>query len=608
MSGLAGLVGINETNHIQDVLPALLKPLHWRDDDEARTYTESRFGMGLVEGMNKSEPLMAAGNGIQLGVFGRIVQDECFEASLRSTPGTLPNDTLAEKLLSLYQFFGPRAFGELNGQYIVVVWDSVSRVLRVINDRGGIQPFYYWQNGNVLAFGTSMKSIAQHPNFSRQINPQALFDLLATGQMLGERTLFEGVYALPPASTLTFSQGHLTVSNYWQPPLYQPSERTIPMNGAIECLSSLITAAAHRQTSPESCLLLTGGLDSRWLAGSLVMAYGAEDVYANTIGHKQARDTELARKIAAKLGIEHQLIPVNPSFLADNAEECIRRTEGNMNISAGWILTELPFIRSGQVRQVVTGVGAEMISGRHWLAETDEKEPEQALHRITSQHWNFARAAALMRAPLQENAPQASLELLRQCMHNAPSTDPHSRYDYLHMVQHRRHPTGNLLQADVEVAEPFFDHNLLDFSLSLPPLLRTHIYKAALVKTFPSLASIEATEQCRSVEDDLKNRPNLLRQAEKSLYRLSRRLNMPLYNGAPVGDAPWNTIYHNHWLRTVTQNYVRALFNKLSLLENWIDVPAARRLLEEHLAGRQNAYAMISALMTAVLWVEYMLE
>jgi asparagine synthetase B (glutamine-hydrolysing) len=401
MPGIAGYVAAHRLEPIQDLIAHMSGAMLRRIGADTYVRTDQRAALAAA-GMRPAASI-AAQDGRILALTGTIVPDSTLLSRLQAVhSGGLALD-LSRKLLALYLVDGAAGLSGLNGSYAVAVWDGPAQTLVVVNDRGGIQPFYYWQAGpGRLALASEIKAIAALPDFPRQIAPAGLFDLIATGQMLGEHTLFEGIHALPPASILTFQRGRLEICQYWEPSLYHSGMRPICEDEVIDQFADLVRGAAKRyltavEPGSEACLLITGGLDSRLLAGAIAAQNQAHCLISSTVGHELAVDVRFGRQIARAVGIPHVMIPSNPRYLEDHASECVQRTEGGMNVHAAWILEQSRFLRDNQIPAVITGVGAETISGRTWLNEQGIADPEKALNRMLNCHWLFPSAANLLR-------------------------------------------------------------------------------------------------------------------------------------------------------------------------------------------------------------------
>lgn len=545
---------------------------------------------------------LAECDGTTLVFFGYIADDSLKER-LRTTPAAAAQKNLSptETLLSLYRYCGPGALCHLNGQYTVAVWDGKEKALHLINDRMGNQPLYYWQSRGQFVFSSEIKSILAYPGVEVEVNPQAVFELFTSGHPLDERTFYREIHALPPATLLTYSgSGAPRMETYWTMPLYQPGDPAPGENEYIDGFLYRMEQAVRRiPDQQQRCLLLTGGLDSRLLAGMLAKTSQAP-LLANTIGHSRARDSIYAEKIAAELGLSYTAVPINPGYVADYAEKTAARTEGSMNSFASWIFGEDEYLREHGVRCVITGVGAEAISGRHMLAEHHDPDAESAVQYLFGKHWEIDKAAALFQPALASDLRQTALDSYLGSIRAAPSDDPISRYDYVHIRQHRRHPTGNLLNDHALVVEPFYDNDLVDYALRCPPALRTHYYRLAIARAFPKLARLATTENNRSLTQDLRLPPlpgmNLVKRAEKAIQRRLRWLDKSL----PVGDNPSNTVYYNHWLRTESRAFVTRALREEMCFDDLFDARIVRRLLDEHMSGKKNEYRLICALVTFI--------
>ena len=411
-------------------------------------------------------------------------------------PGSM-KCSMSECLLALYRHQGPAGLQGLNGSYVAAVWDGLDRRLTLVGDRFGLQPMMYWQIGKRLVFSSRAQAIACHPQFTKLINPVAIFDLLATEQMIDERTLLTEVHSLPPAGLLTFCNGYLDVRSYWEPVLYQPGDVQPDEQTAVDGLADRICTAVDRllftmdgkddANQPSLCLLLTGGLDSRALAGAI--AYRSEQVLlvSNTIGHEKARDVRFGREIARAAGLEHTVLEADPNYLPKFARDCVRRTEGGINVHASWILAEADYLEQAGITRVMDGVGAEAVSGRHWLSDQPVSTISEAVDRLCDVRWTFSRAARLMRPELRADAEQCTRASLRRTLDEAPANHLLGWADYFAYRQNRRHPSGSILSEDAQVLEPFFDNDLIDYAYRLSPALRAKggLYKKMIASRFP---------------------------------------------------------------------------------------------------------------------------
>jgi asparagine synthase (glutamine-hydrolysing) len=147
------------------------------------------------------------------------------------------------------------------------------------------------------------------------MSPQALFDYLYFHVIPSPRTVFEGVYRLPPGHYAWFEDGKLTVAPYWVPRFTEP--RGGDFATLAQQFRSLVQRAVASQLdgSKPACFL-SGGTDSSTLAGMIGLAAGrAAATYS--IGFEASGYDEMAfARVASKhFGTEHHEYYVTPADL-----------------------------------------------------------------------------------------------------------------------------------------------------------------------------------------------------------------------------------------------------------------------------------------------------
>ena len=541
---------------------------------------------GLLVSTRSTQGGIAASDTHWLAFLGQVVEDDDYRKRLSRLPVQTP-ESFCEQLLALYTYLGVEALQGLNGQYALAVWEERTQRMLLINDRYGLQPFYIWRGPHEFAFSTHLRAIAAHPAFRRQVNPVALVDLLASGQMLGDNTLYAGVRAVPPATRLLFEAGYLVMEPYARLPFYTPGWSDPEPQSVVEGLDGYLHEAVRRRARDGTRLLLTGGMDSRLLAGYLGEQRNGLAFSTSTIGQPRSRDVLLAQSVAEQAGLPHYFTPANPGYLRDNAARCVQVTEGNLNVHAAWIFGEEEDLSGHPAAALMTGAGAEGISGRHVLIEQSPENEQQALNWLFNHHWQYPQAAPLLRPELQ-SALAESQARVSQLLRTTQADLFASRLDEFHYRLMHRHPTGSLLNEVIDVQEPYLDNDLVNYTLGLPPQMRQRgkLFQELLARRFPRLAAL----------------PGAKTQPRRSmLQRAWGKMGFFLKQGAQ-GDDPSHAIFYNDWLRNAARTYVTGLLTRGDLLGDYFEMRAVRRLLDEHMTGRTDAYRPIGALLTFAEW------
>ena len=158
--------------------------------------------------------------------------------------------------------------------FAVAVWDAKRRRLVLARDRFGIKPLYYRLTGDSLSFASELKALLRQPDFSREIDQDALDAFLAFSFVPAPLSIFRDVRKLPPGSVLVWQaeQGSdVSIERYARPrPVPKGEIRTEGEDELAEELRERLrdSVRAHLIADVPVGVLLSGGIDSCALAGA----------------------------------------------------------------------------------------------------------------------------------------------------------------------------------------------------------------------------------------------------------------------------------------------------------------------------------------------------
>ena len=169
-------------------------------------------------------------------------------------------------LVHLYEDY-PAFPAGLNGRFHGLLADRNRGTAMLFNDRYGMHRIYYHQSADAFYFAAEAKAIlAVRPELKR-LDSRGLGEFVSCGAVLENRTLFEGIQVLPPASAWTFRNGQLVrKDSYFQPKEWEEQEQLDPEPYYQELRTvfdrNLPRYFAGRERIGMS---LTGGLDTRMI-------------------------------------------------------------------------------------------------------------------------------------------------------------------------------------------------------------------------------------------------------------------------------------------------------------------------------------------------------
>lgn len=273
MCGIAGMFSRllsleNATESLLRNWHALLKhrgPDDWgwyRNHAASVLFFHSRLSVTGVQ--NGRQPLSDESGRIWLTFNGEIYNYRELRVELEAAGHVFASDSDGEVIVHLYEMHGIASAGRLRGEFAFAIFDERLGEIHLVRDRFGIKPLYYAATPDGLRFGSEIKAIFADRTFTRRLDRKMLQNHLQTFYFADE-TLFENVRQVPPAHSVTYDlqSGNLTSRRYWQLPLGQPADKRNEQDFIAEFRQAFKEAVRIRL--PEEVpygAFLSGGLDS----------------------------------------------------------------------------------------------------------------------------------------------------------------------------------------------------------------------------------------------------------------------------------------------------------------------------------------------------------
>ena len=192
-----------------------------------------------------------------------------------------------------------------NGYYMAILSNDASRIV-LGTDVLGFFPLYYWSHNDIFLFGTSPELFRLHPSFPAKPSNYAIASILMFSHISGGQGIYEGVHRNAP--------GHLV---QWTPEKGAMEQKANPLRMSqsgfrltypetrervAECLNSFFKPLSNL---PTVNLFLSGGQDSRLIAGLAAKHLLRDGVQAVSLGRRSDTELQYARKVSRRLGWQH---------------------------------------------------------------------------------------------------------------------------------------------------------------------------------------------------------------------------------------------------------------------------------------------------------------
>ena len=259
--------------------------------------------LSIIDLADGSQPMYNEDKSLVLVYNGEIYNFQALREELVAAGHTFATHCDSEVLLHGYEEWGKSLLQRLRGMFTFALWDKKTNTLFCARDHFGIKPFYYYQNGDTLLFGSEIKSFLPHPEFKKELNRDKLELYLSFQYSPGEDTFFKGVKKLMPAHWLEWKAGQLTVQRYWQPKFDPDDSRTLEEWEDEISAAMKESVQAHKIADVEVGSFLSSGVDSSYMAA---LAH-VDKTFTVGFANKQYDETDYAQEfskhILCRIGI-----------------------------------------------------------------------------------------------------------------------------------------------------------------------------------------------------------------------------------------------------------------------------------------------------------------
>lgn len=566
MCGISGLFSFGSARQPGKAeLDRMISALHHRGPDGSSTFVDGPVGLAharlsIIDLAGGWQPIANEDETVWVVFNGEIFNYVELRQRLEREGHRFRTQSDTEVIVHLYEELGDDFVDELNGQFAIALWDKRRQRLVLARDRAGIRPLFYTQAGGRLAFASEVKSLFTLPEVARRLDLEGLASTFTYWSVLPPKTVFEGVYSVPPGHRMTVDAAGVRLTRYWdwEFPEVIPSARR--EEDCADELRALLIDAVRLQLRADVPVgaYLSGGLDSSIIT-AIIKNHTETPLRSFSLAFEDAEFDESGyqNELARFLGTAH------------SSRLCRRADIGQAFPRAVWH-AEAPIVRTaltpmmllaGSVRNagykvVLTGEGADEVFGGYDLFK--EAKVRRFMARAPQSKW---RGRILERLyPYLQNSPAAGRAFtqrffseglddagqpwfahgprmnttrrtlqffrpeLQEAVHGWDAKAalrsilpdgidrwlPQGRDQY---VEAQTLMSGYLLSsqgdrmamaASIEARFPFLDHRVIEFANRLPPqyklrgLTEKYILKKAMQRELPASISQRTKQPYRS--------------------------------------------------------------------------------------------------------------
>jgi asparagine synthase (glutamine-hydrolysing) len=603
MCGIFGWALSEKRRQSRETLIRLTDLMTHRGPDGAgywQTHTaDGQFEIGLghrrlsiIDIGGGAQPMWSADNSIALIFNGEIYNYVELRKELLALGHVFRTSSDTEVIIEAYRAWGLDAIKRFRGMFAFALWNANTQNLIIARDPFGKKPIFVAEQPGVLLFGSEIEPLLRFPAMDRSIDPTAFQHYLMNRYVPGPTTFFRSVRKLQPGCYLVWCNNRAEITRYFTPPISTTEPDITSFDEAVRMFKETFEESVRirmRSDAPFGAFL-SGGIDSSAIVSTMIR-HNLGRLRTFSVGYREAAYSELyyARVIAQQFDTDHHELVVGPREFLENWPIAVLRRGAPVTEASDIPILMLSKIASSTVKMVLTGEGSDELMGGYPKHRAERWV--NIYHRLVPQslHENViapavralpygARRLKIMTAVLGEREVQNRMRMWFTGM----SIDDRSSIfgSQVPLIPPDAFPfsarSESVLRRTV-----FFDQtswlpdNLLERG--------DRMMMAGSIEGRMPFMDVELAKVVARFQDNFligrKGGKNILRAAMKTV------LPKEIINRRKIGFR----VPFNEWFRGPYREFINdMLVSNSSRTARICNGTVVRRLLDEHVAGRQN--------------------
>ena len=623
MCGIAGIFDSVRPPSLAELRPMVNIQRHRGPDDQG-FLVDGPIAMGMarlsiIDLPGGKQPIANEDGSVVVVLNGEIYNFIELRNWLLSRGHRFSTRSDTEVLVHLYEEHGTAMLSKLNGMFAFAIWDKTKRSLFIARDRMGVKPLYYANIGSRWLFYSELKALLTQPNFSDDLDLDAIADYLRLSYIPREATPYLASRRLLPGHYLVIDEDRIEERAWWDlgEGALNDAEDSASAERKLEQAFDESVKLRMRSDVPVASFL-SGGLDSS-LVTATAQRLSSTPIRSFTVGfeHTEFDETPYARCMAEHVHTDHRELHVKVQDAVEHLPKLLWHMDeplGDSSIITNYLISRFA---AREVKVCLSGLGGDELfggysryldpgPGRIRRAFRHAPSAARALAPIVVRYHNpWAEELHLAADPslswrsylhrlqifntrglhdIGFPASGRTHDIFESLWKRYPGTDSVSRFQFID--QHTYLPDQILALTDrmsmansLEVRVPFLDYRLVRFAEGVPGAGKQN------GQDFKMLLKRSLGDRC----------PRQILERPKSGFDtpLSRWVKQPaifdLIQGLPEGYAAKQGLFNPRGIRALvhdvhtTGRFARRIWN-MFVLDVWLQVNRRASAQQESLS------------------------
>lgn len=331
MCGISGILAKSDTATLRTQIRKTNDRMSHRGPDADGFFVEEGIALGhrrlsiLDLSSAANQPFSNTSERFVMVFNGEIYNFNEIKLQLPDYSFRTTSDT--EVVLAAFAKWGPACLGKMRGMFALAIWDRKERSLFLARDRFGVKPLYYFKDDHHFIFASEIRAILASGIVPRRLNKSALKDYLKYQSIVAPYTLVDNIYQVPAGTYMIVRDGIVEQKVYWRLTDQKREPEETDIGRIHKKIRDLMYQSVERRMVSDVPLgaFLSGGIDSSAVV-AIMSQVNKSTTNAFTIAFEEKEYNELpyAELVARKFKVNHSHILLRPENFLDDLPRALQ--------------------------------------------------------------------------------------------------------------------------------------------------------------------------------------------------------------------------------------------------------------------------------------------
>lgn len=531
MCGIAGILNFSSIPIDQKHIHRMTDAMSHRGPDADGFYNDKYISLGhrrlsIIDlSTSANQPLLDSSGRYVIIFNGEMYNFQEVKNTLSNYPFKTNGDT--EVILAAFAKWGPSCISLFKGMFTFCIWDTEEKKAFLFRDRMGVKPLYFFEGKDHFIFASEIRSILATGLVERKLDTAALTGYFSFQSFGFPTSPVQNIQQLEAGSFLTIANGKIEKTVYWSLGENKPDADFADTVQVKQHIRLLLRNSVERRLVSDVPVgaFLSGGIDSSTVVGLMAEVSPSRPATFNiSFSEKEFDESEYAQMVAKKFNTDHQTISLKPEIFLDELENALNAMD---TPSADGLNTYVvsKAIREAGITVALSGVGGdELFAGYPFFNQYLSLHKQSGLFNHTvfirkmaagffrlsgsGKHHRMAELLSANKMTIDQMYPvfrrilspelisqltnlnikkktglQDQLFSFRDKWKSLPLLSQVSAAEYLGYTQQTllKDTDQMSMAVSLEVREPFFDHDLVEYLMYVPDAFKKPVYPKSLL-------------------------------------------------------------------------------------------------------------------------------